>query len=157
MLTQQALVLLQLLPFQDDIDSSPPNRLVNKNYPVKILDAPPINIDALSAAIWQKYQATMAQLDAAHDANSEPRVVMYLCRQGCGGLGDRLRGMTFVMVVAILTDSIFVIDSKSPIDLATVFPDISIRPRLLSNNLDALMNRTIGDCQVRIDTIDCNH
>ncbi|GAA6044009.1 hypothetical protein JCM8097_000194 [Rhodosporidiobolus ruineniae] len=76
-----------------------------------------------------KWQEAYKQLHAEiMSGEREPRVLEYWCRDRleCGGLADRMLGMTSTFLLALLTDRAFVASWEHPIPLSLLFDSPSI-------------------------------
>ncbi|GAA5972821.1 hypothetical protein JCM11641_003958 [Rhodosporidiobolus odoratus] len=74
-----------------------------------------------AGATWlDKYQKMHAEMLAG---KREPKFISYSCEQGinCGGLGDRLLGMTSAFFFGLVTNRAFLAEWQSPIPLDLVF------------------------------------
>jgi len=47
------------------------------------------------------------------------KFLVYVCKSGCGGWGDRLKGIFLAFTISLLTDRVFLIDHSNPVDLTT--------------------------------------
>ena len=52
---------------------------------------------------------------------TEPRLIAYQCTNFCGGLGDRVRGVVTSFILALLTDSQFVVNYRLPVNIEHYF------------------------------------
>ncbi len=64
-----------------------------------------------AAAVYGSYRSRLIMLQ------QRPRVLIYTCNKAqlCGGLGDRLKGLVSTFVLALLTDSEFMVDWEEPV------------------------------------------
>ena len=66
-------------------------------------------------ARWEQRQKRALNNDATVQA------VVWRCRDGCGGLGDRQRGILTSFMLALVTDRAFFIDNETPVPLRHYF------------------------------------
>ncbi|GAA5820905.1 hypothetical protein JCM11251_001870 [Rhodosporidiobolus azoricus] len=113
--------------------------------PSPSIDVSPVSpANAFARGSREKYAELLSQAEAGHAGKCqgakwlgnyekmhaemlagerEPKFISYHCEQGinCGGLGDRLLGMTSAFFFGLVTDRAFLAEWQSPIPLDVVF------------------------------------
>ncbi|CAF3400756.1 unnamed protein product [Rotaria sp. Silwood2] len=69
--------------------------------------------------LYKKYNLLL-NLTAFKTNYLSKKTIIYSCASFCGGWGDRLRGITSVYILALLTNRRFMIDMNYPCDILTV-------------------------------------
>lgn len=75
--------------------------------------------DARLVSLYRKYNFLL-NITAFKTNDSSDKTIIYSCRSFCGGWGDRLRGITSVYILALLSDRRFMIDMNYPCDILKV-------------------------------------
>lgn len=70
-------------------------------------------------AVFQKYNAEVQQ-------NNSTRSLVYQCSSMCGGIGDRLRAISFLFYIAVASRRRFYISMSKPFALENVFQPIEL-------------------------------
>ena len=76
--------------------------------------------------LYKKYNAVLNSTPFRTNTLSD-KTMIYSCRSFCGGWGDRLRGITSVYILALLTNRRFMIDMNYPCEILRV-----VQPNLVN-------------------------
>jgi len=112
------------------------NRILSNRLPVSLLARNQNRLDRL-----KKYYSQFLNLSSFNQPKGE-KTMIYSCSSICFGWGDRLRGITSVYILALLTRRRFMIDMNHPCSISHVLQPYQIDWRFQNLTRICSKNRT---------------
>jgi len=112
------------------------NRILSNRLPVSLLARNHNRLDRL-----KKYYSQFLNLSSFNQPKGE-KTMIYSCSSICFGWGDRLRGITSVYILALLTRRRFMIDMNHPCSISHVLQPYQIDWRFQNLTRICSKNRT---------------